>query len=133
MISKHPFVAFLGIALFIAFGAAATRLRQNGPRNLKVLPRDISDEKLDSFMHSYNKALGVNCAFCHTPLKNVPDSLNYALDENPKKEDARKMMRLTIQVNKDYFYYDRTKRPEYLSVVTCITCHRGDPMPADLK
>jgi hypothetical protein len=131
--SKQQLITFLGIALFVTLGIAATRLPQNKTRNLKVLPQDISDQALDSFMHSYNKALGVSCDFCHARYKNLPNTLDYASDELPVKEDARKMMRLTIQINKDYFYYDSTKRPEYLNVVTCITCHRGDPMPADLK
>jgi hypothetical protein len=133
MMTKQQLITFASIILFVASGIAATRFPQNKARNLKVLPKDISDEKLDSIMHSYNKALGVKCDFCHTPYKNFPDSLDFAMDEKPVKEDARKMIRLTIQVNKDYFYYDSTQRPEYLKVVTCITCHRGDPMPADLK
>ncbi|MDP4263181.1 MAG: c-type cytochrome [Bacteroidota bacterium] len=132
MISSRRLVTLSGIVIFVTVGMAATRL-PNKPRNLKVLPGDISNEMLDSIMHSYNKALGVNCSFCHAPYKNIPDSLNYELDENPRKEEARKMMRLTIAVNKGYFYYDSAQRPEYLKVVTCITCHRGDPMPADLK
>jgi len=88
---------------------------------------------LDSIMGSYNRALNVNCAFCHTPYKLFPDSVNFEMDGNPMKDAARRMMRLTIQLNKDYFYFDSTRRPEYLNVVSCYTCHRGDPMPADLK
>ncbi|MFI5129229.1 MAG: c-type cytochrome [Chitinophagales bacterium] len=133
MVRKQQFIAFGFIISFVALGVAAMRMPQNQPRNLKVLPQDISDKALDSFMHSYNKALGVKCDFCHVAINNMPDSLNYASDVNPKKEQARKMMRLTIQLNKEYFYFDSTKRPEYLNVVVCITCHRGDPMPADLK
>jgi Photosynthetic reaction centre cytochrome C subunit len=133
MISKQQLVIFLGIALFVTFGAAAMRLPQNKPRNLKVLPKDISDHALDSFMSSYSKALGVGCDFCHVQVKGPPDSLNFVSDVNPMKEQARKMMRLTIQLNKDYFYFDTTRIPVYLNVVSCITCHRGDPMPADLK
>jgi hypothetical protein len=134
MLKKNEFVTIAGIFLFIALGIAASGLPGNKQRNLKVLPQDISDEKLDSIMHTYNKALGVNCSFCHTPYnKSIPDSLNYASDENHMKEESRKMMRLTIQINKDYFYYDTLQQPEYLKVVTCITCHRGDPFPADLK
>ncbi len=129
---KRQFTTFFSIIVFVTLGIAATRFT-HPYRNLKVLPKDISNEMLDSIMHSYNKALGVNCAFCHTTYKNMPDSLNYELDENPMKEEARKMMRLTIGLNKTYFYYDSTQRPEYLKVVTCITCHRGDPEPADLK
>jgi len=132
MISKQQLMGCLVMVLFVAVGIAAMRLPPN-KRNLKVLPQDISNEALDSFMHSYTRALNVNCAFCHTTYKNNPDSINFESDVNPTKEQARKMMRLTIQINKDYFYYDSTRRPEYLNVVTCITCHRGDPMPADLK
>lgn len=116
----------------MVLGVAATHL-QGKARNLKVLPKDISDQALDSIMHSYNKALNVKCDFCHTANKTIKDSLDYESDANQMKEDARRMIRLTIQVNKDYFYFDTLKRPEYLSVVTCITCHRGDPFPADLK
>ena len=133
MISRQQLITLLFIISLVTFGVAAMRMPGNNPRNLKVLPQDISDKALDSFMHSYNKALGVSCDFCHVKLNFIPDSMNYVSDVNPMKEEARKMMRLTIQLNKDYFYFDTTKLPEYLNVVVCMTCHRGDPMPADLK
>lgn len=122
----------LGCIAFVAISVAATKPAFKH-KNLQILPKDISEEKLDSIMQTYNKALGVNCAFCHSPFdQKYPDSLDYASDENHMKTDARKMMRLTIQLNKEYFYYDSLQRPEYLKVVTCYTCHRGDPFPADL-
>lgn len=134
MISKRQVLTFLTIAFFVFVGVAATRPLQNSARNLKVLPADISDQAIDSFMHSYNKALGVTCDFCHARDQAVFNGgLNYELDTNPLKDEARKMMRLTIQLNKDYFNYDTTKAPVYLNVVTCITCHRGNPMPIDIK
>jgi hypothetical protein len=134
MISRQQVITLTILFLLVISGVAATRRGKNKPKNLKVLPKDISDQRLDSIMHTYNKALGVNCAFCHTPYnKSFPDSLNYELDENPMKEEARKMIKLTIQLNKDYFYFDTLQRPEYLKVVTCFTCHRGDPFPADLQ
>ncbi len=80
-------------------------------------------------MQSYNKALGIGCSFCHSPQKDNPDNLDYALDGNHMKEEARKMMRMTIDLNKTYFRFDTTVRPEYLKVVTCQTCHRGEPYP----
>lgn len=137
MITKRQLITLAVIFLLVVSGIAATRLPAAKHKNLKVLPKDISDAKLDSIMESYNKALGVGCGFCHAiEDKNLPDSLQrlkYESDENTMKEEARKMMRLTIQLNKDYFYYDKAERPEYLKVVTCYTCHRGDPFPADLK
>ena len=116
---------------FVLFGAA-TSLSQKREINLKVLPKDISDHMLDSIMKTYNKALGVNCNFCHTSDNGVSvnDSVNYALDY-PMKENARRMMRLNIEINKTYFYYDTASRPEYLKVITCKTCHQGHPFPPE--
>jgi hypothetical protein len=128
--TKQHLITFTGIVLFVASGIAATLPEH---KNLKVLPQDISDHKLDSIMKSYNKALGVTCDFCHSPGKKMEDGLNFPSDDNPMKQEGRKMIRLNIQINKDYFYFDSTQRPEYLRVVSCITCHRGEPIPADLK
>lgn len=117
------------LTALVVLGVAAVKMPSGPYRNLQVLPKDISDQKLDSIMDSYNKALGVGCGFCHSPAKSNPDNLDFALDDNPMKENARKMMRMTIEINKTNFYYDKTERPEYLKVVTCKTCHRGDPFP----
>ena len=92
---------------------------------------DISEQKLDSIMESYNKALGIGCKFCHAPVANFPDSLDYASDSLPMKENAREMMRMNIYINKTYFYYPKTERPEYLNTVSCMTCHRGEEYPDD--
>lgn len=119
-------LAFSVVALM-----AASRIPEVKERNLKVLPKDISDEKLDSIMHSYNKALGVSCNFCHVPYEGFKDSLDYAADKDPMKENARDMMRMTIEVNSKYFYFDKNQKPEYLNTVTCITCHRGEVFPPE--
>ena len=124
------FSALLPILLFIGLGSAFVK-RNSGYRNLQVLPKDISDQKLDSIMQTYNKALGVKCEFCHTPLQGFKDSLDYASDKEPMKEEARKMMRMTIELNRKYFYFDSTQRPEYLHTVTCKTCHQGEPFPPE--
>ena len=86
---------------------------------------------MDSIMDAYSKALGVDCSFCHQKVKIMPDSLDYASDENPMKENAREMMRMTILINKTYFHFDKTQKPEYLHVVSCKTCHRGEVMPEE--
>ncbi|MGN6292944.1 MAG: c-type cytochrome [Chitinophagaceae bacterium] len=130
MISRKIVTLFVLSALVIA-GVAAVKVPSGPYRNLQVLPKDISEKKLDSIMDSYSNALGIGCSFCHAEVKNFPDSLDFASDEKPMKEDARKMMRMTIEINKQNFYYDKTERPEYLKVVTCKTCHRGEAYPAD--
>ena len=130
IIKKQLFTVLLLTALVTA-GVAAVTLPKSKHKNLKILPQDISESMLDSVMESYTKALGVNCKFCHVPFKNLPDSLDYAADDEPMKENARKMMQMTIQLNKTYFHFDTTVRPEYLKVVNCKTCHRGEPYPVD--
>ncbi len=126
---KWP-VAF-GLISFVVLGAAFSQLPEGPHKNLKILPQDISEAKLDSIMQSYNVALGVNCKFCHVELKIFPGGFDYASDAEPMKEEARKMMRMTIEINKNHFYFDKTERPEYLKVVHCNTCHRGDAFPEE--
>jgi len=123
------------VASFMAFVVLGTALTQKPTqeRNLKILPKDISNQKLDSIMHSYNKALGVECKFCHAannPLVfGAPAELDFASDKEPMKENARDMMRMMIEVNTKYFYFDKNQQPVYLNAVSCITCHRGQALP----
>jgi Photosynthetic reaction centre cytochrome C subunit len=124
----------LTLASFIAFviiGVAAIKVPVQRERNLKVLPKDISEEKLDSIMKTYTVALGVECKFCHPPIMEFPDSLDYVSDKEPMKENARDMMRMVIDINRRYFYFDSTQRPEYLHTITCKNCHRGHELPPD--
>jgi hypothetical protein len=129
---KFTFLSIVAIAIITT---ASTISPRGKFKNLKILPQDISEKKLDSIMDAYSKALKVNCDFCHVPPKkdmfNIANSnqeMDYSLD-NDMKEKARNMMRLTIDINKKYFYNDSLQRPEYLRVVHCNTCHRGNPIP----
>ena len=129
MFHKKKILALGTLATFVVLSVAAIRAPLQKERNLKILPKDISDAKLDSIMQTYNIALGVKCNFCHVPVKNIADSLDYVSDAEPLKEEARKMMRMVIDINKKNFYYDKNERPEYLNTVHCNTCHRGEPFP----
>lgn len=126
---KNKTILVLLLISLVVTGLAFQRLEQSNYKNLQILPKNISPVMLDSIMNSYNKALGVNCQFCHAPVKNFPDSLDYASDAVHMKEEARRMLRMTIHINLTYFYFDRSIRPEYLKTVTCNTCHRGEPFP----
>ena len=131
MIIKKKFITVAVLTILVVAGIAAVDKPGSSHKNLKVLPTDISEQKLDSIMKSYSKALGVSCKFCHTAVQGFTDSLDYASDKHEMKENARKMMRMTIEINKTNFYFDTTQRPEYLKVVNCKTCHRGEPYPVD--
>lgn len=126
---NQTFTTFSLITLFVTIGTALVISSGPSHKNLQVLPNDISAFKLDSIMQTYNAALGVNCKFCHVAFKQFPDSLDYASDAEPMKDQARKMMRMNIHINKTWFYFDSTERPEYLKTVTCNTCHKGEPFP----
>ena len=131
MLHKKKIVTFSMLLTFVMIGVAAVKPDHQKERNLKILPKDISNAKLDSIMQTYNIALGVKCNFCHVPMKNILDSLDYASDAEPMKEEARKMMRMTIYINKTNFHFDKKVQPEYLHTVTCKTCHQGEPFPPE--
>lgn len=134
MMHKKKLLALLSLTAFVLLSVAAVKAPYQKERNLKILPKNISDAKLDSIMNSYNIALGVKCDFCHVPVKNFinfADSLDYASDKEPMKDNARRMMEMTIHLNKTYFYFNKEVEPEYLNTVTCKTCHRGEPFPPE--
>jgi hypothetical protein len=118
--------SFIVVGTFACLLFVLTAANPLPKRNLQVLPEDISDAQLDSIMKQYNKALGVSCNFCHTKRSDYPDSLDYASDKDPMKTTARKMMRMTIEINQKNFLTDENKRPHELNEVTCYTCHRGE-------
>jgi hypothetical protein len=131
MFQKKKIVTMVSMMAFVIIGVAAVNIPMRNERNLKVLPKDISDEKLDSIMQTYKVALGVECKFCHTPVKGFSDSLDFVSDKEPMKENARAMMRMAIDINSRYFYFDSTQRPEYLNTITCKNCHQGHPIPPE--
>lgn len=131
MFHKNKILIISTLLVFVLLGMAAIKPVVQKDRNLKVLPKNISDAKLDSIMQTYNIALGVKCNFCHVPMKNITDSLDYVSDAEPNKENARKMMKMVIHINKTNFYFDKNVEPVYLNTVTCKTCHRGEPFPPE--
>ncbi len=130
ILQKRKLIVMIGLAGLVILAVSATRLPGGQYRNLKVLPQDISEQKLDSIMHSYNYALGVDCEFCHAKKNNQLDPES---DANSMKENARSMIRLTMDINQTWFRYDTLVHPAYLNTVACYTCHRGEEMPPDIK
>lgn len=71
-------------------------------KNLQILPKDISGHDLDSVMHHFTAALGVKCNYCH--VRNESErKMDFASDDKPEKNIARKMMLMAIDINKNYF------------------------------
>ena len=126
---KNRIIVVLGLFAFVFIGIAATMPGADKERNLKVLPKDISNTDLDSVMEGYSKALNVSCAFCHAESKTIKGDIDYASDDKPEKEITRMMMKLTAAVNKDYFDYTIVYKAGEKMAVSCYTCHDGFPRP----
>lgn len=129
---RNKIIVFFGLAAFVVIGIAASKPVAMKERNLKVLPKDISDADLDSIMHDYSKMLNVSCDFCHADSKINKNDLDYASDDKPEKEITRQMMRMTAAINKDFFDYTIVYKAGETMAVSCFTCHDGFPRP-DLK
>ena len=127
---KNKLIVILGLATFVFIGMAASKpgIRSN-ERNLKVLPKDISDADLDSVMETYSKQLNVSCDFCHANSKINPNDLDHASYDKPEKEITRQMMKMTAAINKDFFDYTIIYKAGETMAVSCFTCHDGFPRP----
>jgi mono/diheme cytochrome c family protein len=100
--------------------------RQGGapPQNLQVLPKDTPRQQLTQIMRGYMSAVGAqNCNVCHTD-----DMAQRASDDNPKKGIARKMIQMTMDLNKTLEAVG-TPAADGAPKVTCFTCHRGAAKP----
>jgi hypothetical protein len=117
-----------GLIILSAVAISWNTAFEGDERNLKVLPKDISSDSLQQVMDNFVSALNVNCAFCHAPKDPAqPKKLSYASDANHLKEVTRTMMRMTDEMNTKYI---RTLGNNNIQLVTCNTCHRGQPVPA---
>lgn len=84
-------------------------------KNIKVL-NEMPAEQMGKVMNMMSASLGVNCNFCH--FEN-----DFAKDGNEHKDIARDMLKMTFELNKNYF----ESRPE----INCNTCHQGRPHPSN--
>ncbi len=98
-------------------------------KNLKILPKNITEEQMDSIMHHFSLSLGVRCNFCHLHNE-MNDTWDMASDQKKEKLRAREMMTLTQKINDKYFNVVKTKGLDAHLLVSCYTCHHGTNEPA---
>ena len=99
---------------------------QEGPKNLQVLPKDISRQQLGDVMQGFARSLGVRCDHCH--MGESMQTMDWASDDKDEKKNAREMMRLVRTINEG-IGSALTKTTHARAQVTCETCHRGLPVP----
>jgi len=106
-------IVILVIALLPALSAHAE------PKNVTLLT-GLSDVELDRTMNLMRASLGVHCDFCHVIRK----QWDFPSDDNPRKERAREMIRMVMEINRTTF--------GGRAVVSCYSCHRGAIQPVSL-
>ncbi|HEX8068367.1 MAG TPA: c-type cytochrome [Pyrinomonadaceae bacterium] len=97
-------------------------------KNIQVL-KGLPEAQLFPLMNFISASLGVRCGFCHVQTKDPQtgrDEWDWASDNNEHKGIARRMMQMTMSINK-------TNRIDVGPTgVTCYTCHHGSTSPSNL-
>jgi len=101
------------------------------PKNLKVLPQDISPAKLGKLMKQFEQDLGVTCRHCH--VENAQTlKLDYVSDDIAAKQTARLMITMLNDINDKYLAQIGGDR-RYAVPVTCGSCHLGQSNPPEFE
>lgn len=133
MLFRKKYVVILVLASAITVSVAALPPASNDYKNLKVLPKNISSKDLSKIMiDDFEDGLGVSCTFCHAPGKDSL-KLDYASDAKPEKLIARRMIKMTMDINRKYFGLKHPLPGDSLLVINCISCHSGQPRPGEME
>jgi photosynthetic reaction center cytochrome c subunit len=90
--------------------------------NIKVLAGWDGGQVRDE-MRRMSEAIGVKCDHCHVQG-------NFASDEKRAKHTGRRMLELTMSLNRQYFATHTPADGESrLGRITCYTCHQGVAIP----
>lgn len=102
------------------------------PKNIKVLPKDMTKEQLSAIMTGFTRSLGVRCPYCHVGEEGKPlTTFDFPSDAKPQKQIARDMYLMLGHVNEDL---KRMKLVGSSHVnMWCHTCHHGHPRPTTLS
>ena len=103
------------------------------PKNLQFFPKDLTGQQILPIMQNFNAALGVNCTYCHNSEPPVDNPKNdFASDEKETKKKARVMLALGARRQHEAASPSSASRPNQLTNVQCVTCHRGVAIPKQL-
>jgi tetratricopeptide (TPR) repeat protein len=92
---------------------------------LPVAYAQIPPANLNATMQEFVQALGVPCGYCHSAERGSGKP-------EPKKDIARQMIAMTRDLNAR-IQTATGKAAGEATQVTCVTCHRGVPIPKQLS
>jgi hypothetical protein len=110
------FAVFAGVFL-VNEGNTQTKTETAGQKfkSIKVL-NEMPADQMGKVMNMMAASLGVNCKFCH-----AANDGDYEKEGFEHKDIARKMLKMTFEMNKNYF----EGQPE----INCNSCHQGKAHP----
>lgn len=130
---NKTFWVALGLAAVVSSSLAFTNDKEEPKyKNLKILPKNITHEQLDSVMDHFTASLNVKCNFCH--IRNeATKEWDWPSDGNKHKLVAREMMKMTYKINDKYFELPGGAQNLNARLnVTCFTCHNGRKEPLSI-
>lgn len=129
-------VTFFAVILVVSSLAAAPQPPAQQAwkgKNLQYFAADIARDALIQRMREFSFALDVRCQYCHAGGNGVSfDGVDFASDERPAKRKARAMLKMTDEINNSMLT-TVPSRAEPRVEVSCVTCHRGLPLPKTLQ
>jgi len=134
MLINKKILTIAGVLSIVTFSAMTSMKADpddHSFKNLKVLPKKISHEELHKVMEGWATALGVHCNFCHA--RGADNKMDFASDEKPEKRMAREMYKMAASINKKYFKGKKDSLGMVIGDIKCLTCHRGNPHPDEVK
>jgi len=125
--TKRAILSVIGAAFLYLAGTGLAQA-QNPPeakpltageffKNVKLLA-DLPVNEFMTTMGFFSASLGFSCENCHGADTGWE---NYAADNQPNKQTARRMILMMSAINKTYF--------DGRQVLTCYSCHRGGDEP----
>jgi cytochrome c5 len=127
------FITLSAIVLTVAILSQSFKTASQRPekklKNIKAFPSSMTYEQVDHEMDKFKAALNVKCNYCHAQTKESAPKLDMASDDNPKKEIARSMIRMTMDMNQKYMSTIPHSDTTNIQQITCNTCHRGQTKP----
>jgi len=100
--------------------AATEQTMEQRYKNIQAL-KGVPAAQMRPMMNYISAALGMGCADCHVRTNG---QMEFDKDDNPHKKTARRMITMTMDINKQFF----NGRPQ----VTCYTCHQGHDHPMSI-
>ncbi|RFZ90858.1 c-type cytochrome [Mucilaginibacter conchicola] len=129
-------IAILGLSsavVFMAMAPVAQKADEPKFKNLKVLPKNITEKQMHEVMEEWEHALGARCSFCHERNQET-NKMDFASDAKPEKQMARDMFKMTQAINKKYFHSKKDSTGVVVeSSVNCYSCHRGVSHPEIIR